>query len=61
MIAEYLENKLQKQKDSKTCDCFVNQTEVLVGKDKESEAELSINSLPFPCFSHQDVSQSLMC
>ena len=35
---------------SKTRDCYVNQTDNLVGKDKESEAELSINSLSFHCF-----------
>ena len=44
----------------KTCDCYVNQTEIFVCKDNESEAELSINRLSFHCFAHQNANQSHM-
>ena len=43
-----------------TFDSYVNQTEVLVGKDKESEAKLSIKSLSFYVFAHEDANQSQM-
>ena len=36
--------------DSNTCDCYVNQTEILEGKDEESEQKLSFNSPSIHCF-----------